>query len=418
MSHARKLVCLVTPGHLTSTPRLLKEAQSLAGAGYSIHLVSVDNFPPNTLLDRAILDETGWPATQLTRTVGSRAFVRKLVNRIACRLASVSRLQSVTLLARAQHVEAARLARASAAVPADYYIGHCVASLPAVAHAARRRGAAFGFDLEDYHEAETPGIAANPSLIAITRSLLRTFLSHARHLTAASPLIAEAFATNYGVTPVVVRNVFPLDHAPAAPIDPGPATETHPAVLYWVSQVIGAQRGIESVVTAMARMSTPMELHLRGHVIPSFATALKAHARAVGLQRPIRFLPFSPSREMVRLAAGAHLGLSCEENTPLNRTMCLANKVFVYLLAGVPQIMTDTRAHLALASEIGDAGIIFNLADPDRTAALVDHYFAMPDRAAAARRYSWTLGQTRFNWEREQENFLRAVRAAVGGTRR
>ncbi len=408
-----QLVCLVTPGHLTSTPRLLKEARALVAAGYRVHVVAADNYPPNSPLDRALLAENGWPSTQLRNSARPTALARKLLQRAARR--TPLRLLSRAWVARAQFADAARLGRAAAAVPADYYVGHCLAALPAVAHAARRRGVAYGFDLEDHHETETPAIAADPALGGIVRRLLRTHLPGARHLTAASPLIAETFQREYGIPAVVVLNVFPLDHAPAAAVDPGPVGTTRPASLYWVSQVIGARRGLEEIIMAMARMRTPVELHLRGHIASDYATRLDAHARAIGLVRPIRYLPFSPAKEIVRLAAGADLGLSTEEHTPLNRTICLANKIFVYLLAGVPQLMSDTRAHRALAPELGDAGHVFSLADPDRTAALVDAYFAAPDRVAAARRHAWHLGRNRFNWEREQEPFLRAVHTAIGG---
>ncbi len=405
-------ICLVTPGHLTSTPRLLKEAAALVAAGYRVHLVSTDNYPPNSPLDRALLAETGWPATTLARAPRPVAVARRLLQRCARRLPD--RLRPAALLARAQFADTARLARAAAAVPADYYIGHCLAALPAVAHAARRRGVAYGFDLEDHHETETPAIAADPQLGAVIRRLLRTHLPGARHLTAASPLIAETFARDYRVSSAVVLNVFPLDHAPAAAIDPGPVGPARPAALYWVSQVIGARRGLEEVVAALAQVRTPVELHLRGHIAGDYPARLAAHARDVGFTGPLRWLPFSPSREIARLAAGADLGLSTEEHTPLNRTICLANKVFVYLLAGVPQLMTDTRAHLALAPDLGAAGLVFSLTDPARTAAQIDAYFASPDRVAAARRHTWHLGQTRYNWEREQEHFLRAVHAAIG----
>jgi len=416
MTASPKLVCLVTPGHLTSTPRLLKEAASLVAAGYRVHLVSVDNYPPNTALDRAILAETGWPSTKLCRAPRPAELARKLMHRFARRLPAL--LNRDTLLARAQFADSARLCRAAAAVPADYYIGHCLAALPAVAQAAQWRGVDFGFDLEDHHESETPQIAADFRLVAVIRRLLGNYLGKARHLTAASPLIADAFARAYNVTPSVVLNVFPLDHATTAPIDPGPVSTARPAVLYWVSQVIGARRGLEEIVAAIAHMRTPLKLHLRGYVSQDYEERLSAHARTVGLAYPIKYLPFSPSREIVRLAAGADLGLSPEEHTPLNRTICIANKVFIYLLAGVPQLMTDTRAHISLAPALGGAGMIFSHSDPVGTAAQIDNYFADPNRVAAARRHAWQLGQTRYNWEHEQENFLHAIHTAIGGPAR
>ena len=38
------------------------------------------------------------------------------------------------------------------------------------------------------------------------------------------------------------------------------------------------------------------------------------------------------------------MGLSLEESRPRNRDLCLTNKVFVYLLAGIPQLLSHTAA--------------------------------------------------------------------------
>ncbi len=406
-------ICLVTPGHLTSTPRLLKEATALVAAGYQIHVVSADHYPPNSPLDRALLAETDWPATQLPRSPRALGVLRSGLQRIARRLPG--RLRYRSLLARAQFADSARLSRAVASVPADYYIGHCLAALPAVAHAARRRGVGFGFDLEDHHETETVDVERSPVLRATVRDIIRTYLPAARHVTAAAPLIADAIAKDYSVRPSVILNVFPLDQAPAAPATPGPVGRDRPVQLYWFSQTIGPNRGLEEMIPVLARLATPCELCLRGHVGASFLRQLSALAAAAGLHRPIRFLGFAPSREMVRLAATADLGLASELCVPENRNLCLTNKVFVYVLAGLPQVLTPTRAQQQLAADLGPAGMLADLADPAFAAAQIDAYFASPERVAAARQHAWHLGQTRYNWEREQDLFLHAVHAAIGG---
>jgi len=65
---------------------------------------------------------------------------------------------------------------------------------------------------------------------------------------------------------------------------------------------------------------------------------------------------------MVRLAQPYDAGLACDEPVGLSRQFCLANKVFTYLAAGVPVIMSRTpaqarlEAHLEGAESIAESG--------------------------------------------------------------
>jgi len=212
----------------------------------------------------------------------------------------------------------------------------------------------------------------------------------------------------------VLLNVFPRQDAPAAPVQPGPITADRPARVYWFSQTVGPGRGLEAVVAILGRMSTPVELHLRGLVTPGYRTDLSRRAAAGGMARPIRFLDSGPPAEMVRLAAGADLGLSTEESRPLNRDLCLTNKIFVYLLAGIPQLLSTTTAQRALAPELGPAALLAGLGEPAPAAAVLDAFLTSPARVAEARRTAWELAQRRFNWDVEKAGLLEAVRGIIG----
>jgi hypothetical protein len=114
---------------------------------------------------------------------------------------------------------------------------------------------------------------------------------------------------------------------------------------------------------------------------------------------------------MARLAADAHMGLSTEEAAPpLNRDLCLANKVFVYLLAGIPQLLSGTRAQTALAAELGEAAMLCDLSHPQETARRLDEFLSDPARVAGARRAAWELAHRRFCWDVEKEKLLASVR--------
>jgi hypothetical protein len=412
-SPRRATICLVTPGHVSSTPRLLKEAEALCDAGHRVHVVAGSHHAPARALDAPILATARWDHTLVAYGPGLRGLPRKLLRRL-CRGALRLRVGGVRVAARAHHAHVARFAAAAAAVPADLYLGHCLAGLPAAASAARLRGAALGFDIEDFHAEESAEAIGNPADRAAVRLLCSRLLPRCRHLGAASPLIAEACQRAYGVTPLVLLNVFPLREAPAEPAPVFPPDEGRPARLYWFSQTIGPGRGLEAAITAIGRMRQPVELHLRGECSADYRAALVRLAGVAGLRHPPVIHPSAPAQEMARLAAPHHLGLSVEEPHPPNRDLCLTNKIFTYLLAGLPSLLTPTRAQRALAADLGDAALLLDLAGhPAEAAAELDAYFASPSRLAASRAAAWALARSRFNWDHEQASFLASVERAL-----
>ncbi len=413
MSPGQTLICLVSASHLSSNPRLVKEADTLHAAGYRVHVVAGRNFPLNDPLDALILAEARWTCTIVDYHSGLRARGQRLIRRLARLILAHTARTPLWLASRAHHPAADQLARTARRIGADFYIGHTLVGLTAAAWAARKTGARLGFDAEDFHSLETDAAIALPEERHSIHRLESTLLPRCIHLTAAAPLIARAYAETYGIAqPITVQNAFPLSEAPAAPRE-----DLHlspPVRFYWVSQTIGPGRGLEAVIRTLAQMRMPATLSMRGN--PSSAAypdALRQHARESGFTGNLHFLPAAPAAEMARLAAEHDIALAIELQSPPNRDLCLSNKLYTYLLAGVPLACTPTRAQRAFATNIGDAALIVDLEDPAAAARQLDSFLSDPSRYAAARRSAWHLGRTRFNWETERPILLAAVQAAL-----
>ncbi len=404
-------VCLITPGHISSTPRVVKEADALAAAGYAVSVVAGRHFKPVMVFDDALVAAVPWTYRPV-RTGGS--LLRKVARHFARRTLARQPDAPPMTAARAIHADVGRLAAAAAATSATLFIGHCLGGMAAAALAAEQLNVRAGGDLEDFHDAETDAALNDSAQRNATRRLQNAFLPRATHLTAASPLIAHAYEQQYGAHPQVVLNVFPLREAPPAPVKRPPPSVEAPARLYWFSQTIGPGRGLEAMLAVMSRMRTPVELNLRGFNSRDYTVQLEARARTLGLKRPIRFQPPAPAGEMIRLAADADLGLSIEERMPLNRDLCLTNKIFAYLLAGLPQLLSATTAQTALAPELGEAALLGDLAQSEETAAKLDAFFSDSALVARARESAWRIARARFCWDREKEKLLASVRSVIG----
>jgi glycosyltransferase involved in cell wall biosynthesis len=116
---------------------------------------------------------------------------------------------------------------------------------------------------------------------------------------------------------------------------------------------------------------------------------------------------------MARLAAQHDVGLASELRTPPNRAICLSNKIFTYLLAGIPVLLSNTPAQCELAAKLGIAGRVVDLANPDSMAAELDTWALSEQALVAAKFAAWKMAQTRYNWDTEKETFLRSVRKTL-----
>ena len=405
-----KRVCLITPGHLSTNPRIVKEADALAEAGCEVTVISADYLAWGRGMDRAFTDRPWRSApkvrfgpdapvqvylTQTLRRRGGRALVRALGRR-------------TLFVDWAIHPAAADLTRAARSVDADLYVAHYTAALPAAAAAARLKGARYAFDAEDFHPGDLPEGDRHAFDRDLVKNVEARLLPGCAYITAASPGIADAYADAYGLArPSVVLNVFPRSDAPCATRSPGSSRS-----LYWFSQTLGTGRGIEAAVEALALAEARPSLHLRGAAAPGYVEGLKALAHRHGVEDRLEFLPPDDPSAMVRLASQYAAGLAAELHHTHNHRIALSNKLFTYLLAGMPVIASDIPAHRDL-EDFGGALTLYRSGDPKALAAALDQVLLDPDRLARARQEAWRLGQTRYNWDIEKEALLAAVREGV-----
>lgn len=396
-------VCIVSPGNLASNPRVLKEADALHEAGYAVTAVVCDYTEALRPFDDEITARVPWQVVRVARPAGERQ-VGQAARGLARLAVGLGLRPPAALAAAAYGGPVSALRRAASEVPADLYIAHYVAGLSAAAAAARRHGAMLGFDAEDYHAGE-----GTPFHVSMVRTIESALLPDCRHVTAAAPLIGKAYAAQCRVEPTTVLNVFPLAMAPAQQ-RAASASETLRA--YWFSQTIGLDRGLQSFIQAMAKTRTHVTLDIRGGNRWGHGERLVELARGLGIADRVTLLPMAPPEEMVRLAASYDIGLSLETDVSENRRLCLTNKIFTYLLAGVPVLLSDTPAQRGLAPDLGAAARLVSLTDSAAMAATLDNLAGSQAARAEASSSAWRLSRERYNWDVEKAALLASVTRA------
>jgi glycosyltransferase involved in cell wall biosynthesis len=204
-----------------------------------------------------------------------------------------------------------------------------------------------------------------------------------------------------------------LADAPGEPLEPGSWNGGTPS-LYWFSQTIGPDRGLEQVVDAMAAMQTKVHLVLRGNPSSGYVAKLRQRAMSTGgddFAGRIELLPVAPPDKMVGLCTAYDVGLAVEVPVTRNRDLCLTNKAFTYLLAGIPIVLSRTSAQSQLAPGLGPAALLVDISSPAKLATALDAFFDDRELQQRARHEAWRLGRERFNWDKEQQTLLAIVAA-------
>ena len=407
-----KRVCLISPGHVAFNPRLVKEANALSSAGYSVHVIAADNLKHARPLDGPILQAAAWSFELVGGGLETLDFLRRARTKVTKEILSVSNPTRLRLHEWAHHSLTGLLKAAARRHQADLYIAHYIAALPAAYAAARRHNSIWGFDAEDYHLGEFEPVELKGVPARAVRWIEAAYLPHVTHFTAASDGIAAAYAKHYKTSsPQVILNVFPRANAPLAPTKEGRA-RPGPSI-YWFSQTIGVNRGLECAVRAIAQARSKPHLYLRGNLQSGIKAKLTEFAQPLGVEDRIHYLPVAPGADMERLASEYDVGLVAETCYTENRQIALTNKLFSFLLAGLPVVASDTPAHRALAESCG-AIILYPVDSSAELAKAIDDLLLNPEALERARSESWAAGQDRYNWDLEQKKLIHAVSGHIG----
>lgn len=386
-----KRICILAPGPIGSNPRSLKQALALAEHGYDVTVVAV-RLSGKIDLD----DESRFTWKQVNVDLRARAIWYPLRSVQVVLEWFAWRLRSRSLMRFVASPFTLPLAAAALKEKADLYIAHYPASLPAAAIAARFYGGHLAYDAEDFHLGDFAEAPEFERYRFGVRSIEGGYLSRCSFVTAASPMIASAVAGAYGCAlPSSVLNCFPLSHGPERQLCGG-AGESAPS-LYWYSQTIGPHRGLEHALLALSMCKSRPHLHLRGLVSPDYRNEIQVLAGGLGMSDRIHFLAPIASQHLERAAACYDLGLCGEPGHTPNNNIALSNKLFGFILAGVPPLMSDTPAQVKFASEAGISGLVYSRVDASSLANLVDSLLLNRQMLNDLRKRIWSLGRERYN---------------------
>ena len=296
-----------------------------------------------------------------------------------------------------------RLAR----VRADAYHAHDTKALPACFLAARLRGAALVFDSHELPLASEAEVPHWRGLIWLTTAMLRVVVPRCAAVVTVSPPIAREIRERYGGPAVtLIRNVPPY-RAVARTDRLRQHLHLPPATRIALYQgALAEDRGLDRLVGAARFLTGDVVIVLMGPDTEGQACLLEDQAVRQGVVRRVRIIPPVPYGELLEWTASADLGLLvyAPERSP-NIRMCLPNKLFEYLVAGLPVLASPLDA-VAEIVESHRVGLVVPSPEPADVAAAIDRLLSDPARCADMRRHALDVARRELNWERERQRLL------------
>ena len=396
-------IVIISTGQPSANPRVVKEATALSNSGYDITVIYCPMSAWANDFDKQLFENTPeikWinAGYTLEKDFWKYNFSRlrrksyELINRFIPSLAT-TKMTGIFLFAP-------ELKSKATSFPAGIYIAHYLGALPAAIAASKKYKAAVIFDAEDFHRGEHPDSPEQKSFVIETEDRL---LPKVDVIITASPLIGEAYKNLYPAKQVVtINNMFSKQDLQK------PQNTNNGLKLFWFSQNIGPNRGLENIVEAMNLLDGDISLHLLGNILDS-GYFQKLVAKATHPEK-IQVLGAVAPGEIFAIASRFDIGIAAEVPYDENRNICLTNKIFTYLLAGNCILASDTDAQRGFMAQYPGIGLLYKYDNAEDLAAKIEKLNNDRELLNSYKANALKLAEKEINWETESDKLLSIIK--------
>lgn len=393
-------IVLATTGQPSTNPRLVKEANTFTEAGYQVKVYYLHWANWATETDKELLKAVKWDYQLIggsPKEDKNTFFLNKLKTKLYQKIASFSNQFLEQYRCRAYH----NLLSALKKDKANHYIAHNLGALAPIAKAAQYHKTTFSFDAEDFHRGQY--LQKNREQ-EIDIFLENKYLPQAKFITTASPLITQYYQELYPkLSFTTINNIFPKSEFS------GKISENfdEPLKLVWFSQTIGTQRGLENILEALNAINHfQVEINLFGNY--NIETENSFNAVLTNKKHKLSFhKPLAPEILNFKLSE-FDIGIASEITREVNRDICLTNKVFSYIQAGLCLLASDTKAQTKLLTENKEIGFLYRKNNIEEIAKIInylnDNREVLQQTKSAALKLAETL-----NWDNEKIKFINLI---------
>lgn len=399
-------VCMVVKNRLSNDARVKKEMAVLAADGWQVTVIAMpeDGCPEQEERDGICIVRP--PVISKTKekirsqvVLASDASDNSTKAKII-RLLRKNKLRRLIADLQRDIPWERKLRDAAWQVNADVYHANDLDTLEICGSVAAERNAKLVYDSHElWLESSRYLIGTHPINRIRLKKIEQKYIKRADAVIAVTPMRGERMQEMYPF----VKNLEIIENAPEILSQLPPAGKLRAminaspdTVIALYQGVLCPERGLEELLEAAKLCKTPsVKFVLIG--MDAWNGTLQKMSLDMGLKDRVIFLPPVPSEELPDITVDADMGFILFRNTCLNHFYSLPNKLYEYMMAGVPIISSDFPELKRVLTEV-NSGITVDPDLPESISNAVETLARNPElrktlkengREAALDRYNW-----------------------------
>lgn len=410
MPKTGRKISIITGNHLCHNPRVIKEAATLAGAGYEVEVLGAWFDRELKSRDEALLGRSYFafvpvvdlPLTPAWKTAGR---VKSKLGKTIHRFIGLENRWQISPTIGA-------LEEAANKSDAELFIAHSEPAM-VVACDLLAKGRKVGVDMEDWFSEDLLPEARRERPIGLLRELERQLLRRGVYRTCTSQAMAEALAAEYGCPPpTVVYNAFRWSDRESLDGEIKDRRDQQRPSIHWYSQTLGFGRGLDDLVAALPLIEHEAEIHLRGRETRGFRDWLMQRVPSRWRDR-IFMHDLVSNYDLLSRIAEHDIGLATEQPYCGNKLLTVSNKILHYLLAGLAVIASDTAGQREVAQKAEGAISLYKAGDSRDLAAKLNTLLSCFFNLNGAKQTALKAARETFSWEKQEVALRQTVEAAL-----
>lgn len=218
----------------------------------------------------------------------------------------------------------------------------------------------------------------------------RVCLPRVKHAYTVSDSMANYYQKKYNINMSVVRN-FPSHQQINIEVD-----KNHNTIIY--QGAVNKDRGVDLMIDAMEYVNAKLYIAGTGDLLEEMMT----YTKKLNLDKKVIFLGQIPFQKLSRITQSANLGLSFEKDTCLSYKYSLPNKIFDYIHAEIPVLISGLPEFNKIIKKY-DIGMTLSSRDPKDVARQINSLISM-DRNHMLTRIR--AAKKALCWENEEQELL------------
>ena len=406
-------IVIVSGIQLSNNPRVVKEADALGAAGFDVEVLAAVLARDSAQRERLLYEGKPWRFTPVidNRQQGMKAKLGWTFKRLRTRFwREVYRYTGVTHVAQLGYCgpEMLRICRQR---NADWYSVHLEQALW-VGKKLSAGGFPVSVDFEDWYSEDLLPKDRTYRPVKLLRECESFLHQSAKFKTTTSESLTNALHSEFGGERChVIPNTFCWSERESLDGEIRDRVNSNLLSVFWFSQAMGPQRGLEDLMESTNHLHNPIEIHLRGNCSDGYRQQL-LNLASKDMRGNIYFHDQVPHHELISRIAEHDVGFAGETAYCPSRDLTITNKVLQYLLAGIPQVASETAGQTEVQQLCPNGIRLYQPGDAQTLARQIE-FFADPDCRILGKNDALEISERSLNWEKTSMQLVSIFREAV-----